>query len=66
MKLNPDNGDRHSDATLPQENHKGSVGRFRNEVLSVVIPNQVNGCEDKVRELELQIVALKDAKKKYR
>ncbi|CAG7697195.1 unnamed protein product, partial [Allacma fusca] len=63
---NSDIGDRHTDATLPQENHEASVGRFRNEVLPVVMPNQVNDCEDKVRELELQIVTLKDAKKKYR
>ncbi|CAG7831538.1 unnamed protein product, partial [Allacma fusca] len=46
---NPDIGDRHTDATLPQETHEASVGRFRNEVLPVVMPNQVNDYEDKVR-----------------
>ncbi|CAG7833240.1 unnamed protein product [Allacma fusca] len=60
---NPDSGDRHSDATLPEESHKVSVDRLRNKVLPVVTPDHDNECENKVRELELKIVALTIAKK---
>ncbi|CAG7731939.1 unnamed protein product, partial [Allacma fusca] len=63
---NPDSGDWHTDATLPEESHTVSVDRLRNKVLPVVTPDQDNDCANKVRELELKIVALTIAKKKCR